>query len=188
MTTEKPPFNRKKNVDIRTADRSIIVTAHMVDNYHEMEAELRISMPDMVIRSVVGRMIKVPDERCREAGAVLEKAVGLEIKRGLTQLMEQTIGGRNGCSHMTNLVMEACHASVQGIYLSLRGEFGDILDEMTIAERVKSFMLMRPQMIDSCVSYRSTSPLIVEAQSSPMTDRVKNLLFRVSELARKPKG
>jgi hypothetical protein len=184
-------FNRKKNVDIRLLDGFITVTAHMADNYHEMAVVLDITIPGMVITCIHGRMIRVPHERCRDGLTALPGAVGLEVKRGLTQRMEETIGGKDGCSHLTNLVMEACHASIQGQYLSLREAFGDLLDEMTPAERTKWFLTTRPQMIDSCVAYRGDSPIILEAKQSPSTERIVRLNERIAAVYRdgkEPKG
>jgi hypothetical protein len=183
-----PAFNRKKNVDIRLGDGFITVDAHMADNYHEMEVSLDITIPDMVITDIRGRMIRIPHERCAGGLAALKGAVGLEVKKGLTQRMEETIGGKVGCSHLTNLVMEACHASVQGQYLALRDVFGNILNEMTPAERTKWFLEMRPQMIDSCVAYRGDSPDVRDALKGPVTERIKSLTERIAAVYRGPKG
>jgi hypothetical protein len=177
-------FNRKKNVDIHLNDGFITITAHMADNYHEMEVVLDITIPDMVIADVRGRSIRIPHERCADALSVLPRAVGLEIKKGLTQRMEQTIGGKIGCSHLTNLVMEACHASIQGQYLSLRESFDDLLGKMTHTERTKWFLTTRPQMIDSCVAYRGDSPDVDEALKSPVTERITQLTERIAAVYR----
>ncbi len=175
-------FNRKKNVDIHLDNGFITVVAHMADNYHEMEVTLDITIPGMVITDIRGRMIRIPHERCADGLTALPHAVGLEIKKGLTLRMEEAIGGKDGCTHMTNLVMEACHASVQGQYLSLRERFGDLLDEMTPAERAKWFMTTQPQMIDSCVAYRHDAPLIEEARKTPVTERITLLNERIAAL------
>lgn len=180
-------FNRKKNVDIHLNDGFITITAHMADNYHEMEVVLDITIPDMVIADVRGRSIRIPHERCADALSVLPRAVGLEIKKGLTQRMEQTIGGKIGCSHLTNLVMEACHASIQGQYLSLRGSSGGLLDEMTPTERTKWFLTTRPQMIDSCAAYRGDAPIVREALQSPVTERITRLTERIAAIYRDKK-
>ncbi len=182
-----PIFNRKKNVDIHLGDGFITVDAHMADNYHEMEVSLDISIPAMIITDIRGQMIRVPHERCREALAALPHAKGLEIKKGLTQRMEETIGGKVGCSHLTNLVMEACHASIQGQYLSLRESFGDLLDEMTPAERTKWFLTTRPQMIDSCAAYRGDAPIVKDALQSPVTERITRLTERITAAYRDKK-
>ncbi len=179
-----PVFNRKKNVDIHLGDGFITVAAHMADNYHEMEVALDISIPGMIITGARGRMIRVPHERCRDALGALSAAAGLEIRKGLTQRMEKAVGGKVGCSHLTNLVMEACHASIQGQYLSLKETFGDLLDEMTPAERTKWFLTTRPQMIDSCVAYRDDSPAVEEARQSPVTERITRLTERIAAVYR----
>lgn len=178
-------FNRKKNVDIHLNGSFITVTAHMSDNYHEMEVSLDITIPDMVIADIRGRSIRVPHERCADALAALSGAVGLEVKKGLTVRMEEAVGGKIGCSHLTNLVMEACHASIQGQYLSLKESFGDLLDEMTPDERTKWFLTTRPQMIDSCVAYCGDSPIIKDALAGPVTERIGRLSELIAAAYRK---
>jgi hypothetical protein len=177
-------FNRKKNVDIRLGDGFITVAAHLSDNYHEMEVVLDITIPEMVITDIRGRMIRVPHEHCRDALNTLTAAVGLEIRKGLTQRMEKAVGGKIGCTHFTNLVMEACHASIQGQYLSLKDTFGDLLDEMTPTERTKWFLTTRPEMIDSCVAYRGGSPAVEEALAGPVTERIARLTEGIAAIYR----
>jgi hypothetical protein len=174
-------YNRKKDVNIFITDFGLTVAAVMEDRVHKMEVELDIDLPGMVIRGIRGRMPRVPREECRKALPTLQKAVGLEIKRGLSVKMEETIGGSIGCSHMTNLVMEACYCSFQGHYMKLREIAGDILDEMTDPERMKAFVSIMPRMVNSCIAYSEASGLIKEANDSPETDNVKRLLGRIAE-------
>jgi hypothetical protein len=180
MSQEELTFTRNKSVTVRPANGGITVFARMSDSVHEMEVELDVSVPDMVITDIRARMIRVPHEECRRAQATVKGAVGLEIKKGLSLLMEETVGGKAGCTHMTNLVMEACYNAIPGQYIVIRRIVGDILDEMTPAERAKWFIAMRPQMIDSCVAYATDSPLIVEARRTPESGRVKELMERLS--------
>ena len=143
--------------------------------------EIDIDLPRMVIRDVRGKMIRIPREECRKALPALERAVGLEIKRGLSVKMEETIGGKIGCSHMTNLVMEACYCSFQGQYAKSREIAGDILDEMSDAERMKTFITLMPRMLDSCIVYSETSDLVKEAREIPETGNVSRLIKRFAE-------
>jgi len=172
-------YRRKKDVSIHLIDGGITVIAHMEDRAHEMVAEVDVFLPGMKILDVRGRMIRIPHEECRKALATLPRAVGLEIKRGLSVLMEETIGGGTGCSHMTNLVMEACYCSFQGQYAAFRERFPDLGDDMTPEERMKLFMTMRPQMLNSCALYSDDSILVKKARELPMTEKIQSLIDRV---------
>lgn len=197
-------YNREKKINIYLGDKKITVVVWMGDLHpkigleygksgaasdvredgrrvHEMEVEIDISFPDMVILDVRGKMIQVPRIECKEALPALSNAVGLEIRRGLTVKMEEAIGGMIGCSHMTNLVMEACYCSVQGQYAMSRKIAGDIFDEMTQEERIKAFMTLRPQMINSCVVYSDESKLIKGMKDAPVTEKVERLIRRFAE-------
>ncbi len=205
-----PFYNRKYDININPTDFGITVKVWMGDFFydntkyiirgpkflrsierrlfkkgrriHEMEIELDVSFPDMVIRDIRGKMIKAPREECRKALSALNRAVGLEIKKGLTLKMEERIGGNIGCAHLTNLIMQACHSSVQGQYAKFVEGFSDILDEMSPVERTKAFLTLRPQMIDSCAAYQRDSEIISEAIKLPETEKIRMLFDRIKSL------
>lgn len=172
-------YRRKKDIAIHLIDGGITVAVHMEDRAHKMEVDVDVSLPNMIILDVRGRMLRVPHEGCKKALAVLPRAVGLEIKRGLSVKMEETIGGSIGCSHMTNLVMEACYCSIQGQYAAFREQFPDLGDDMTPEERMKLFMTMRPGMLNSCALYNDDSELVIKARELPMTEKIQKLIDRV---------
>lgn len=189
MTPSKTSvYNRKKDVNIYLTDFGLTVVAVMEDRVHKMEVELDIELPKMVIRDIRGKMPRIPREECKKAIPALQKAVGLTIKRGLSVKMEETIGGSIGCSHMTNLVMEACYCSFQGQYAKSREIAGDILDEMSDAERMKAFVTLMPRMLDSCIVYSEASDLLKEARETPETESVKRLIKRFAEAYGGKKG
>jgi hypothetical protein len=210
-----PFYNRKYDIKINPTDFGITVKVWMGDFFydttkdfkrgpkflwsikrlffksgrriHEMEVELDVSFPDMVIRDLRGKMIKVPRDECRNALSALNRAVGLEIKKGLTVKMEGRIGGNIGCAHLTNLVMQACHSSVQGQYAKFIEGFSDVLDEMSPVERTKAFLTLRPQMIDSCAAYKKDSEFISEALKHPETERIRMLFDRLGSFLKTQK-
>ncbi len=171
-------YNRKKDVNIFLTDFGLTVVAKMGDRAHEMEVELDVELPSMVIKDIRGKMIRIPRKICAGALPTLKQAVGMTIKRGLSVKMEETIGGKAGCSHLTNLVMEACYCSFQGVYTKSVEVAGDIMDEMTDAEMMRAFITLRPQMVDSCVAYSEESGLIKDARKLSDTDKVDKLIGR----------
>ena len=171
-------YNRKKDVNIFLTDFGLTVVAWMGDRAHEMEVEVEVELPTMVIKDIRGKMIRIPRDICADALPVLKQAVGMTIKRGLSVMMEETIGGKAGCSHLTNLVMEACYCSFQGVYTKSMEIAGDILEEMTDPERMRSFITLRPQMVDSCITYSEGSRLIKDARELSDTDKVDKLVGR----------
>ena len=176
--TRTSVYNRKKDVDIFLTDFGLTVVAWMGDRAHEMEVELDVELPSMVIKDIRGKMIRIPRKVCAGALPTLKQAVGMTIKRGLSVMMEETIGGKIGCSHLTNLVMEACYCSFQGVYSKSLEIAGDILEEMTDVERMSAFITLRPQMIDSCVAYTEESGILKDARGLKETEKVTKLIKR----------
>jgi hypothetical protein len=175
----KPVFTRKKDVNVFATDSGITVVAHMKDRVHEMEVEVDVRFPTMTITDVRATMISVPYEECQKALAALSGAVGLEIKKGLTQRMEEAIGGCFGCSHLTNLVMEACYNALPGQYAKFMEHFSDLINDMDDMERTKAFITLSPAMLNACVAYCEDSNRIVEAKKLPETKRISELKERL---------
>jgi len=180
-------FTRNKKVTITHTESGMIVSATMQDNNHKIEAVVEISFPEMSIIAISGDMIRVPRPECHHALGILPKAIGLEIKKGLTLRMEEAIGGNCGCAHLTNLVMEACHASIQGQYTKFRESFSDILDAMSPDERTRAYLDIHPSIVNTCVVFREDSEAIREARNHPETYRIVKLKEQIaSHFNKKP--
>lgn len=81
---------------------------------HDIVVRLTVSLPRLLIEKAEADMRHVPSEVCREVITSVEKLVGLEIKHGFTQKVIDSMGGIQGCIHMSNLILAMGSAAVQG--------------------------------------------------------------------------
>jgi hypothetical protein len=81
---------------------------------HHIIIRMNISLPEIEITGAEAEMAAVPNDICREVENLVEKLVGLRIKRGFTQKIRTLIGGTNGCLHMANLIISMGSAAIQG--------------------------------------------------------------------------
>ncbi len=103
---------RNKLVGIETkGDKGFIIKGIFDDRAHNMEVVVEIE--DLTIKSVDGEMKRVPYDYCRNALLRLKEAVGYRIEPGLTLKVDENIG-RKGCPHLANLLLECCHALIEG--------------------------------------------------------------------------
>jgi len=81
---------------------------------HEIVVRFSVLLPSLLIEKAEAEMLHVPNDICREVITSVERLVGLEIKHGFTQKIIDSMGGIEGCIHMTNLILAMGSAAVQG--------------------------------------------------------------------------
>lgn len=118
---------------------------------HDMEVEMEISIPELLIISVQGRMLSVPNDGCAESQGSIEKIVGLSINRGFTRKVRDLLGESRGCLHLTNLVLAMGSAATQALwaFYSSRKE----------QERTRRFKELDTELLlNSCWLWRPDGP------------------------------
>ncbi len=118
---------------------------------HDMEIEMQIGIPGLLIMSARARMPSVPNEDCVEIKSSIEKIVGLSIGRGFTKKVRDLLGESRGCLHLTNLVLTMGSAAAQALwaFYSSRKE----------QERTKRFGELDAELLlNSCWLWRPEGP------------------------------
>jgi hypothetical protein len=136
----------KRNISVdtfETGDGSIMVEGKLRDDrlmpsfvystrkfmepgvIHDIAVRLTISLPRLLIEKAEADMRHVPSDVCREVITSVERLVGLEIKHGFTQNVIDSMGGIQGCVHMTNLILAMGSAAVQGQWAYYSRKRGD---------------------------------------------------------------
>jgi hypothetical protein len=83
---------------------------------HRITVRMMLSLPKLIIESAEAEMPAVPVGMCREIKDVVHKLIGLRLTRGFKDKVKELFGGRNGCIHMTNLILFMSSAAIQGSY------------------------------------------------------------------------
>lgn len=144
-------LNRCKHVGVEKEEGGRVVAyARLDDLVHGFTLRVEFDKDGLEILSVEGEMSRVPYPYCRGALEALDSAVGLKIERGLTALVDEKVG-RRGCPHMANLLLESCHAVIEGSLVPylLDGErSGDIR-----GESARRWLEDNPRIKDTCAAY-----------------------------------
>ena len=121
---------------------------------HHMVLRITIS-PDRIIQNAEAITITGPYAVCPKANSVFANLIGLQIGPGWRRKAHIAIGGRHGCTHITELLGPVATIAYQTIYgeeaRQLRS-FGTMTDQ----EKQDS----RSQLANSCVGYsdKGTGP------------------------------
>ena len=148
-------FRRSKDfrVDWDEPGESFTVAVDMVDQFHDMGVVATFSYPDLEITSVSPRMTRTPYPVCPAALQAAQRCVGLKVQPAISLLLSREIGGREGCSHVTNLVLDSCHSAVQGLLAIRRQTERSRTDPITPEEKIAYLESHGLTVRDSCVAY-----------------------------------
>jgi hypothetical protein len=158
--TEMLRYSLSKFVGVSRLDENTFrVQSKLLSRSHDFTVEIEIRRPGFEIIAVNGRMERSPGEECKPAIPKLQEAVGVRIERGLTATIDRTVG-RPGCPRMANLLLEGCHAFLQGTVLSLMEDFSRQGQTLSWDEYKKCWLESMPIMRNTCLAYSDTSPLV----------------------------
>lgn len=87
--------------------------------FHDLKAELTLTLPDLVIASVKVFFDKAPVAVCSSVSPIYQGLVGVRVATGYTKAVLTIAGGVRGCSHLTHLLIVMGPAIVQGAFTAL---------------------------------------------------------------------
>jgi hypothetical protein len=83
---------------------------------HQMQLELRLSMPDLTIRKAQVVFETHPHSQCPLIARDYEKLEGLSIARGFNRKIRDLFGGERGCTHTNALLQAMAPAVIQATW------------------------------------------------------------------------
>lgn len=171
-------LEQKKNKSIHT--RSISLTTHEADNHciivegvlkdnrlidvymlsgeprspgviHHMAVRLLVGPPGLTIQDIEVEMPVTPRPNCGETIKAYDRIKGVSIQQGFTAKIKEMMGGKNGCAHLTTLLVAMGPEAVQGYY----AHYAQAPPE-TIDSRLK--LAMAGHLKNTCHVWREEGP------------------------------
>jgi hypothetical protein len=173
---EKLVHTRK--ISMRTSDvgdHTIEVEGDLIDNryrhghhvpseewelVHHMVIRMKVKGPALFIEQAEATMPHYPRQECTVVLPWIRKLEGLRIAPGFTMKVKRIIGGKNGCAHLTSLVIAMGEAAVQGYWAAYGVEKG--------REGVREQDLK--QFINTCYLWREDGPIVKEFREPPESE------------------
>ena len=132
---------------------------------HHMLIRLKIKGPTMFIEQAEATMPHHPRQECPVVLPWIRKLEGLRIAPGFTMKVKRVIGGKNGCAHLTSLIIAMGESAVQGYWAAYGVEKGK---ERGREQDLKKF-------INTCYLWREDGPIVKEfrepLKSQPSPER-----------------
>ena len=112
---------------------------------HDMSIRLTVD-DDFVVRAVEAVTDASPYGICPEVAPTLRALEGANIGRGWLRAIRRRVGGRDGCTHLTELLGRMATVCFQTIYPTRAAPAANV----------------RPPLLNSCHAYRDDGPLIAK--------------------------
>ena len=83
---------------------------------HRLGIRLLVGGWPLTIQEAEAEMVEIPHELCRTLEESLKKTIGLTIASGFTDQVRRLLGGLEGCSHLTHLLLAMAPAILHGYW------------------------------------------------------------------------
>ena len=113
---------------------------------HDMWVRLTID-DDLCIQAIETTSDATPYEPCSNVTENFQEMVGLQIAPGWVRQIKSRVGGVKGCTHLRELMSVLATVAFQTIFPLREKEL------MAAGDR-------KPPMLDSCLAWASTSPVV----------------------------
>jgi hypothetical protein len=119
---------------------------------HEML--LRVTIDDQfVIRDVEAATEHSPFQMCPDITPNYKALIGITMGPGWRRAIRQKVGGREGCTHLTELLFPMATVAFQTIWPRRRHKARQSDSNVSDSNR-------RPQVLDTCHAWASDSPVV----------------------------
>jgi hypothetical protein len=110
-------FNRSKSCSVsRKKNGKMEAVGSFSDSFHEMGGRLALS-PKGRITGCSANLLRAPDRVCFEGPELLSPLVGENVMQLDKKRVALSVGGRQNCTHLIDLIYELCRSSAEAIYL-----------------------------------------------------------------------
>jgi hypothetical protein len=104
-------------------------------------------------------MVEIPHDLCRTLEESLKKTIGLTIASGFTDQVRRLLGGLEGCSHLTHLLLAMAPAILHGYWTQHSRQPRPVPKSM---DEVQGLSIL----VNSCQLWKENGPLIQLVQET----------------------
>ena len=118
---------------------------------HHMRICIKVSTRSLTIEEIEAELPETPHDECAAMHRTLAGIKGLTLSPGFTAKVKRQLGGRQGCIHLTTLLLAMAPAALQGFWVH---------NDRKPERRRVSRELMDQYLIDTCWVWRREGPLV----------------------------
>lgn len=167
---------RHKRVDVFSLPMSkqLRVVAVMEDSIHHLRIDMVVNQPSLRICTINCDMQSIPDKICRQAYACFDKLIGQRVAPGFVGKFSKK--ALDGCTHLTNLFHDACYNLTMAQGIIGKKELTKLFPGITETHIFNIFLILRPELRNSCVRYAETSPFMEMIRNARLPEKVRKFV------------
>jgi hypothetical protein len=187
QTPERLVCSRRKDVKVflLPSGRQFRVLAEMQDEIHHMRIEMLVNNPSLRIKEISCEMPGVPDPYCREAVNCLKPLIDRQVGPGLTRGLQ--VSAENGCTHLLNLLREACDNLLVTQGVLARDYYTEMFPGISEEQLQHIFLWFRPQLENSCIRYANNSLFMDKVRNVELPAGAEKFRAVAKGMGRKPR-
>jgi len=129
----------------RGDDGQIILTASLMDRFHDVRMELLVDYESLKINAARVDFVRHPSDDCSTVAPRMELLVGFTIGKGLNRLLQETFGGGEGCGNLRVMLQ-----GLLPLAMNVKAAAGHS-DEREMLDSI------RERLTGSCAGYKRTT-------------------------------
>lgn len=153
-------YMRNKVVEVEPqSDGGLLVSWRLTDSLLDMEVQMRVQPPDLEIREAAARVKRCSTQECLSAQELIQKVVGVRVGSGLRKIVRGLLGGAEGCSRLTEAVLECSNAVILHFTLP-QLQAGEKLSQEERLASTRAMLKVNPRLVRSCIVFADDSPIM----------------------------
>jgi hypothetical protein len=119
---------------------------------HHMSIRILVDCSNLSVEDIDVDLISVPEKMCLETLGSLNSLKGLTITRGFTAKVKKLAGGKNGCTHLIELILVMAPAAFQGL-IAYRAQKPSTFDPDRARRAFES-------LLNTCRAWKEDGPFV----------------------------
>jgi hypothetical protein len=101
---------------LENTEDTVMARGSILDQVHNIAIELIIDITTLEILSAEAQMVKVPFPECKPALENVKNLIGMKLNAGISQRIGPAVGGKGGCIHLAEVVVETVRLAANSIF------------------------------------------------------------------------
>lgn len=131
-------------------ERYLVLLSNLTDFAHIFEVKMKIDTKTNIIVEAEAKYYKTPYKICNKTVKLIDKIVGIEIKRGVVKDIAKILSGLEGCIHLFELVENAIKLASTIIIGKKANYFSEDFRQLPDEEKIR---ISKKFLKNSCYAY-----------------------------------
>ncbi|MBW1801288.1 MAG: hypothetical protein JRJ85_11240 [Deltaproteobacteria bacterium] len=157
--SDRPCFLRNRCTSVEQIDENTLrSTCRLQDTLTEASVEIIVTLPDLEISGIDGKVRRSDQDACFEPLSFLKKGIGMRIGPGMLKIIKGLITEVTDCKQLGFMVEECCHGVI--LYFTKKGLRQAPLDKEEARAYYANMVRENIRLYNRCAAFGPGSSLV----------------------------